>query len=670
MLLPAGFAQNSSNPKDSLRRALRNPDLSQDEKFELYDKLARKFVYADVDSALYYAQAGERLLKEDRTSNQRFDNLLLIGIIYREMGRHQESKNYLENALSLALSNQDTQGASESRFALGSLFHTMGQTDKSIAFYQAALEGYESLHDSANVAATLVNMGHTHDSMGNEEQSIYYYRKAIPILKAKDLKENLSIAYNNMASVYEVADELDSAIIYYQMSIAVSLDNEDEWGTIYPLASLGGIYLKRGQNAEAKSFIFQALDIASAQPRSFSYHTALLAVANYYAKMGETEKARKTYDEVWVLTRELKDYELTLYILKDRMAFEKEQGNYKDAFSLFERYASLRDSLVGLEKTRYARELEVRFEAGKMEAENEFLRQDKETMLNRQQWGLFLGSMVALLLLILVIILWKANRRRKKYTNLLSLQKKKTQANLKALEAANKRLSELNQEKDDLMGIVAHDLKSPLTKVAMLTEMLAAFREDPEQFQELRGRIDAVLLGGKTLIEELVTISSLEKAAPPELVSEDIIAILTELIAGFEAQASAKEIAIHLRKSEEKLIFPTHKEYLVRIMDNLISNAIKFSPAGKNVFITVEDRVKSLKITVEDQGPGIREEERSRLFEKFARLSNKPTGDESSTGLGLSIVKELVGKLGGKISVESQAGKGASFILKFTRKTA
>ena len=103
---------------------------------------------------------------------------------------------------------------------------------------------------------------------------------------------------------------------------------------------------------------------------------------------------------------------------------------------------------------------------------------------------------------------------------------------------------------------------------------------------------------------------------------------------------------------------------MAEVLDNIVSNAIKYSPQGRKVNLKLEEKNASYWISVSDQGPGILPEDRDKLFQKFQKLSAKPTGGESSTGLGLSIVKALADQLGAKIDVESEVGKGSTFAVK------
>ena len=105
---------------------------------------------------------------------------------------------------------------------------------------------------------------------------------------------------------------------------------------------------------------------------------------------------------------------------------------------------------------------------------------------------------------------------------------------------------------------------------------------------------------------------------------------------------------------------------LVQIMDNLVSNAVKYSPSGKNIHVRVREVDGCVRAEVRDEGPGISAEDQKRLFGKFARLTARPTAGEHSTGLGLAIVKRLVESMNGKVWCESELGQGAAFIVELS----
>jgi signal transduction histidine kinase len=128
-----------------------------------------------------------------------------------------------------------------------------------------------------------------------------------------------------------------------------------------------------------------------------------------------------------------------------------------------------------------------------------------------------------------------------------------------------------------------------------------------------------------------------------------------------------KKNIIISRNIEEKVIVLADKNYVEQVLENLVSNAIKFSPFERTVFINLTSQNGKAISEVKDQGPGLSEDDKKKLFGKYQKLSAKPTGNEISTGLGLSIVKKFVEAMNGAIWCESELGKGASFFVEFKK---
>jgi signal transduction histidine kinase len=133
-----------------------------------------------------------------------------------------------------------------------------------------------------------------------------------------------------------------------------------------------------------------------------------------------------------------------------------------------------------------------------------------------------------------------------------------------------------------------------------------------------------------------------------------------ERISSFQVSADAKQLSLET-DNQAAGVFVTDVDFLGRIFDNLLSNAIKFSPAGKSVKVAIHSVNDSIKIIIKDEGPGFSDTDKQLMFQKFKKLSARPTGGESSNGLGLAIVKTLVDRLNGTISLESKPRAGAEF---------
>lgn len=253
--------------------------------------------------------------------------------------------------------------------------------------------------------------------------------------------------------------------------------------------------------------------------------------------------------------------------------------------------------------------------------------------------------------------------------NLLEKQKKEL-ANQVALRTSeistqNKRLSELNKEKDGILSIVAHDLKSPFNSISGLVSVMTLTSElEPEQ-KDYLDKINQCVSRGSHLIKDLLVINNFQEdsnAQEFELEKISIDDLFDELKEQHVKLAAAKDQSIRFETSVTQPL-TTNRISLWRLLDNLITNAIKYSPKGKPIQVRAIQEDTVMKFHIKDEGPGFSDEDKKKMFGKFQKLSARPTGDETSTGLGLSIVKMIVERLNGTIKVESELGKGSEFII-------
>ncbi len=240
----------------------------------------------------------------------------------------------------------------------------------------------------------------------------------------------------------------------------------------------------------------------------------------------------------------------------------------------------------------------------------------------------------------------------------------KVKERTRELEDANKNLLAVNEEKNHFLGITTHDLKAPLTGITGLLNLMKLDSDKlTSRHLEYIQLMESTCMDMNRLITDLLDLSRIEHGNM-QVNSQTVLLgkVISQLDEHFRAWAFRKNIQLIFDSKVPGLI--TDHDVLVRILDNLISNAIKFSPAGKPVKIMINRDSGYVRFDVEDHGPGIKEEDKSKLFNRFQRLSARPTGGESSSGLGLSIVKDLVDLLKGTIEVNSSYGKGTIFTIR------
>ena len=231
------------------------------------------------------------------------------------------------------------------------------------------------------------------------------------------------------------------------------------------------------------------------------------------------------------------------------------------------------------------------------------------------------------------------------------------------------KLDRINDEKNNFIGIVSHDLRDPLSSIYSVADLILSDLDDftREELLDFIGDIktssDKVIL----LLQKLLDINAIETGKLAlKFENTDINEEILSLLDRYASKAEAKDIDIRYSQSGPVFAYGD-KSSIDQVFSNLISNAIKYSPPGKNIYIHVSELADYIRFEIEDEGPGFTEKDKKNLFEKFARLSARPTSGEKSVGLGLSIVKKLVEMNHGDIQCESEEGKGAKFIVELPK---
>lgn len=238
------------------------------------------------------------------------------------------------------------------------------------------------------------------------------------------------------------------------------------------------------------------------------------------------------------------------------------------------------------------------------------------------------------------------------------------------IEIKNTQLIQLNQDKNEFLGIAAHDLKNPLAGILGAAELIiesggnlttGEITNYAEMIAEASGQM-------VDLISNLLDVNQIEsQKIALKMQNINITMILQKLLQGYLNRAAVKDIQVHFDSNTPALLIWADVNVLRQILDNIISNALKYSPPHKNVYLRLINTERCVRCEVQDEGPGLSAEDQQKLFGKFTRLTARPTAGENSTGLGLFIVKKLVETIHGKVWCESELGRGACFIVEFSK---
>lgn len=264
---------------------------------------------------------------------------------------------------------------------------------------------------------------------------------------------------------------------------------------------------------------------------------------------------------------------------------------------------------------------------------------------------LFAIILVIAIILVLVYVLY----RIKSHNTIRLLEQQKL------VEETNDQLRNLNEEKNNLIQVLAHDLRSPLSTLSGGADMLRAKENLSEEGEKIIGFMHQSSEKMQGLINKILDVDAIETGKHNLKIEEfDILEVIKQSVNENLHRAEDKSIVLEM-DSAESVRVAADKVYTLQVIDNLISNAIKYSNENSRVVISTEPQSEMVQVSVKDQGPGLSEDDKKKIFRKYQRLSARPTKGELSIGLGLSIVKLFTERMGGRVSFDTELGCGTTF---------
>jgi signal transduction histidine kinase len=586
-------------------------------------------------------------------------------------------------ALALADSLRDWKGKAQSLNAIGVSYFIQNNYEKALEYYLQALALREKVSDMQGVAGTLNNVGMVYRDMKEYSTALTYYFRAMRINDSLKNTPYFVRNLNNIGVAYESMNSLDSALLYHRRSIELKQGIGDKAGIASSLRNIGKVYLRMKRYGEALETFREGLAMGEAgkQVRAL----ILIDIAQVYEETEQYTPSVNNANAAMLLGRELGSA-LILQNAHELLArLYQRIGDHKSALDNYQRFIAIRDSLFNDKSTRRLAALQTNYELDRQRIQIELLTKEK-SLQSIVRNGLVGGFILAVGLLVAIGVAYRNKRRSEKdlrATNaeilrqqeLLEHQAQEIQVSNTALSernlelgAANERLTALNTEKDEIMSIVAHDLKNPIAALSGFTDIL---REEGLAASDRNAILEQLSMLGNRMLELVKNVldSYRMESGGIELhpVSLDIAPVVAMTVEMYRERAAAKDITLHWSHPEGEFIACVDEQVFNQVLDNLLSNAVKYSLLGKSVFVRVGRSDSTVRVEIKDEGPGLSDEDMKKLFGKFARLSARPTGGEHSTGLGLSIVKKMVEAMNGTVWCESELGKGATFIVELPK---
>ena len=234
------------------------------------------------------------------------------------------------------------------------------------------------------------------------------------------------------------------------------------------------------------------------------------------------------------------------------------------------------------------------------------------------------------------------------------------------------KLKKLAEDKEESLGLLMHQLKNHLVGMNMAADVLREGSRSPGD-PAVKGMIEDIS-SSSTQMLSFVNLFLANASVDHRLVIKLEPVCLAEAasrsVQQFREAARRKNLVVHASLPVRDVLVHADSDALNQVLDNLLSNAVKFSPLGKQISVVVRPTATYVECQVQDEGTGFTVDDKKRMFRRYGRLSARPTGGESSAGLGLSIVKKLVEAMRGELACESDPGNGARFSIRFPRASA
>lgn len=546
---------------------------------------------------------------------------------------------------------------------IGTAYFYQADYPNALDAYAKAFDYLEEYGEPEDLARIFINQGSVYLNMGNLDLAEESF------LKGKEyIGDNPKFAQVLNANLALVMTQKGN----YSEALELHRENLSKFGEYSPRlrsttnVNIGYLYEVQGDFDLALQHYRAAFEDGKIAKSNYEKGYALVNMVGVMAELGLFNEAHLYLDTLLPVARTLNSSRLLTETYRIKATLAEKEGDHEGSLGLYKEYVELKDSISIAQLNEETARLQNSVEVAGHEAEVRIMQKEHEIELTRRGkqnliiWILCIG--LGLAAIAAGILIWSVYSRSKALKKVQE-SARIIQSQYDQLKMQKERLEDLNREKDGLIGIVAHDLKSPLSKTMALVELVMSQGGINDQQKHALEMVMRTNSGANDLIRDLLDLNSMELGKSAESKqSIDLGNFFNEFKGTFSGEAKRKSLNLFWPENGGSTFIHTYPTMLSRVLENLISNAIKFTPIGKQVHILLETSGSGMiAIKVRDEGPGITEEDRQKLFKRFQRLSAQPTAGESSTGLGLAIAKTLVEKMGGNIELTSPPGMGAEF---------
>lgn len=694
------------NPSEGIRNGEMARELSEKKQYtrglmDAYNAIGVNYkIKGEFEKSIGYHNRAYAIAEKLADKKTMAGSLGSIGSDYLYQGAYPKAlENYLR-ALKLNEETGNKAGMGSVIGNIGNVYSYLKEYDKSLTYYERAIGIYGELGNKAGVAAYTGNAGYIYLYQNNFSKAIEYISRALQVNESLGNLNAIAGNSQGIGRVYQTQRNYVKAITYYEKALQVAEKVGNKIAIAQNLLTMGEVYLQAAKDTVVSPFS-----------------------GNLSTRKGLLTRALCNANRAVALRKEAKDVNGLNFAYDTKSDIELQLGDAVAALASYKEHIAYRDSVFNLEKTKEINRRELQYEFGKREDSLKYqqlvtsqqlvqqqllgkqqqqqlllvskekdlqrltylqkqavLQREKEQQASQMEknslearlakdisdkqiaqqlleirfnqkltWFLAIGMG---LILLIALLIFQNQRRTRKLNTIISKQKSE--------------LEELGYVKDRIFSVVSHDMRSPVNTLISFIDILEDAEIPADKLRLYAATLKNQLQHTSVLMENLLNwASSQMKGFTPRITPVHVKELVNETMAVLQKQADEKNIRI-TNQTDEGLVASADRNMLALVIRNTISNAIKFTPAGGAIEITGLQKNSQVSIMIKDNGTGMSAEKVTAFNDPVYLQSldtERGTGGESGTGLGLLLCKTFTALMQGNICVESKEGEGSVFIV-------
>ena len=581
---------------------------------------------------------------------------------------HAKSLEYAFQSLEIATQNDNQIWISDAYTKIGQIYYHAEMFPEALDYYIKEEKISLELQDTSNMLRSLLYIGQAYLKLGDTHNSLQYLTKAI-ILNSQINDTLISgILKMDIADFYLTTSQDNEAFKYYNESLTLLENADDSQSLIYVLSALGDLKRKAGEFFSARILYYRAMQIASRNEILFEQAQLAYKVGMVFMDEKNTFSSSSHLLLALGISNEKNFLELSVKINDALSQLSEMEGKYRQALIYQTIHSELEDSLRKTNQQKYLSFLNMKYDADRKNHELALLSKTNEinlTLLEKQKRirkFTFVGVIILSFFALFSAGFYYYNKRM---STLLADKKKKLEKTHKDLLQSEKDLKNLNDTKNKIFSILAHDLINPFNALLGFASLL----EEESQYlnkAEVKQYSSIIHKTASSLHQLLENLLQWSKSQTGKIVTKkefiEINNIVKEVLDFVLINAKTKNIIIKTSLSNSCVAY-IDKNLISSALRNIVQNAIKFSSEENEITIRTHCSNDKAKIEVSDKGIGISLQDQKKMFRTDTHFSTRGTSNEQGTGLGLIIANEFISLNGGKLEMKSQLGKGSIFTI-------